>query len=307
MEYLSLRRAEYFVAVAEETHFGRAARRLYIAQPSLSQQVRKLEAQLGVTLFVRTSRGVELTAAGEAFLPAAREVLASSRRAMVMARRAGAEPASLTIGFAGSAGAELIPRVLETFRAEHPRVAVSLRELSFSPHHDLTEGRADAGFVRLQRPETDLNLVELGREPRVLAAPTSSRFAGSSELAMSELGEEGFITLPAAANPAFRQAWLAEQRRHGLPGRVIEDAASVQEILSLVALGRGVALVPQAAAHVYPRPGVAFIPVADADPAALNLAWHPSANTPYLQAFIATVRQQARIAPIPPARSARES
>src|SRR5437660_7495761 len=147
MERLDLRLVEYFIALAEELHFGRAAERLHIAQPSLSQQIRRLEDQLGVTLLERTSRHVSLTPAGEALLREGRKMLTQARRAIQATRVAGAE--RLTVGFYGSAASAALPEVLAAFSRRHPHVEVTVRELLLGSVDDVLDGKVDVAFTRL--------------------------------------------------------------------------------------------------------------------------------------------------------------
>src|SRR6266700_1099250 len=147
MERLDLRLVEYFVAVAEELHFGRAAERLHIAQPSLSQQIRRLENQLGVTLMERNSRNVQLTGAGTALLREGRRILSQAQHAIQATRAAGA--ARVTVGFYGSAASALLPDVLRTFSERLPSVVVSVRELLLGNIDDILDGNVDLAFTRL--------------------------------------------------------------------------------------------------------------------------------------------------------------
>jgi DNA-binding transcriptional LysR family regulator len=291
MDRLDLRLVEYFVAVAEELHFGRAAERLHISQPSLSQQIRRLELQLGVTLLNRTSRRVELTPAGRTLLREGRRLLTQSRRAVQATRAAAGE--RLTIGFAGSAASALLSPSLGAFGERHPSVTVSLRELMLDRVEDIVTGAVDVAFTRLLPGQVDLEVEVVAREPRVAAMAATHPLATRESLTFADLQGESFITNPVmdGADPPAR--WLAEQRAHGLPGRVAAEAASVQEILTLVADRRGMCLVPMAVTRDYRRRDVAYVPVTDADPAVVSLAWAPGGRRPVLDAFIATVREMS--------------
>jgi DNA-binding transcriptional LysR family regulator len=148
----------------------------------------------------------------------------------------------------------------------------------------------DVAFTRLLPGQTDVELEIVSREPRVIALPISHPLAARREVCFEDLREQSFVTNPAIAASAPPMRWLAEQARHGLPGRVAARAASVQEVLTLVAVGKGVCLVPLSVAQHYPRADVAYVEVCDADPAVVSLAW-PRANVrPIVQAFIATAR-----------------
>ncbi len=294
MDRLDLRLVEYFVAVADELHFGRAAERLHIAQPSLSQQIRRLEQQLGVTLLERTSRNVQLTAAGEALMGEARRILSQAQHAIATTRAAGAQ--RLTVGFYGSAASSLLPGVLAAFGETHPSFEVSVRELFLGSVDEILNGTVDLAFTRLLPGQTDLEVEIIANEPRVAALPISHPLATRDLLTFKELEDESFITNAAVEDDRAPLRWLAEQRRHGLPGRVAGKASSVQEILALVASGRGICLVPSAVSHHYPRTDISYVPLCDADPAVISLARRPGRPWPAVEAFIETARQVAAAA-----------
>jgi len=279
---------QYFIAVAEELHFGRAAERLRIAQPSLSHQIRRLEQQLGVTLLDRTSRRVELTDAGRALLREGRRLLAHSERTTRLVRSSVVQ--RLTLGFYGSAASELLPGLLDAFATTHPNVEVSVRELLLDQIDELLGGGVDVAFTRLLPGQAEVEVEVIAREPRVVALPISHPLAARPELCFEDLRDEGFITNPAAEASVPPLRWLAEQARHGLPGRVAAQAASVQEILTLVAARRGVCLVPRSVAQHYPRADVAYVEVTDADPAVISLAWSRANVRPVVEAFIEEAR-----------------
>jgi DNA-binding transcriptional LysR family regulator len=282
---------QYFVAVAEELHFGRAAERLHIAQPSLSHEIRRLEGQLGVRLFDRTSRRVELTDAGRALLREGRRLLTQSERTMRLVRSAATE--RFSVGFYGSAASALLPGLLRSFHAAHPNVEVSVRELLLDRLDELVAGGVDVAFTRLLPGQAEVEIEIIAREPRVVAVATNHPFAGRRELQFDDLREERFITNPAVDAAAPPMRWLGEQARHGLPGRIAARAASVQEILTLVAAGQGICLVPLSVSQHYPRADVAFVEVADADPAVVSLAWPRPGLRPIVEAFIDAARRCA--------------
>jgi DNA-binding transcriptional LysR family regulator len=291
MDRLDLRLVDYFVAVAEELHFGRAAERLHSAQPSLSQQIRRLEQQLGVTLLERNSRNVRVTRAGEAFLREGRRVLAQAQRAISATRAAGAE--LLAVGFYGSAGRALLPAVLTAFHARQPLTEVSVREILFGSIDELLDGKVDVAFTRLMPEQTELEVEIIATEPRLIALASTHPLAGRKTLTFADLRGESFIVNPMVAHGGPPARWLAEQRRHGLAGRVAAEARSPQEIMALVGAGRGVSLVPAAAALHDRRPDLAYVPVTDAEPAVVSLAWPPDRSSPTVKAFVATAREVA--------------
>jgi DNA-binding transcriptional LysR family regulator len=291
MERLDLRLVDYFVAVAEELHFGRAADRLHIAQPSLSQQIRRLEQQLGVTLLERNSRSVRVTRAGDALLREGRRALAQAERAISATRAAGAE--LLTVGFYGSAGRTLLPSVLTTFRERQPMTEVSVREILLENIDEILDGKVDVAFTRLMPDQTALEVEIIATEPRVVALANTHPLASRETLSFADLQDESFIVNPMVSHGGPPARWLAEQRRHGLPGRVAVQARSLQEIMALVGAGRGVCLVPAAAAFHDQRPDVVYVPVTDAEPAVVSLAWLPDRSSSTIKAFVATARDVA--------------
>jgi DNA-binding transcriptional LysR family regulator len=288
---LDLRLVQYFVTVAEELHFGRAAERLHIAQPSLSHQIRRLEQQLDVTLLNRTSRRVELTPAGCVLLTEGRRLLKQSERAIALTRTAQSE--HLTIGFYGSAATAWLPSLLRGFTERHANVDVSVKDLLLGGIEDILDGSVDIAFTRLLPGQAEVEVEVIAHEPRLVAVPITHRLSGRASLTFDDLRDESFITNPVidAQSPPIR--WLAEQARHGLPGHVAAQAASVQEILTLVATGRGVSLVPASVADHYPRADVNYVPVTDADPAVVSLAWPRGAVRPTVDAFLQTARHLA--------------
>jgi DNA-binding transcriptional LysR family regulator len=291
MGRLDLRLVEYFVAVAEELHFGRAAERLHIAQPSLSQQIRRLEQQLGVTLLERDSRNVHLTDAGEVMLREGRRILNQAQHLMTRTRAAGAEP--LTVGFYGSAGSTLLADVLSAFSARHPAIDVSVRELLFGSLEGILDGKVDLAFTRLLPEQTELAVEILTTEPRLVALPATHPLATREKLVFADLREESFIVNPVNEDRLPPSRWLAEQRRHALPGRIAGASSSLQEIITLVAAGRGVCLLPATVALHDRRSDIVYIPVTDADPAVVSLAWRPGELSPIVRAFIDTARKVA--------------
>jgi DNA-binding transcriptional LysR family regulator len=291
---MELRHLRYFVAVAEELHFHRAAERLHISQPPLSQQIRALEAELGVSLFERNRRRVELTPAGTSFLADARSILEATQRASDKARRVAAgELGSLSIGFVGSATfSPVLPAILRDFRTRYPDVGLSLRELQTAEQlAALAAGRIDVGVIRgpLKAADLDpgLEFAVIQREQLVVAVPEAHPLADSARLRASDLRGETFVILRRHESPGLF-ASLNEVMRAagGVPEDVLE-VAEMQTIIALVASGVGVSLVPAAVADSE-RAGVAFRPLADPSPTTeLALAWLSSANSAVREAFLA--------------------
>src|SRR5579862_1952635 len=269
---MELRHLRYFVAVAEELHFHRAATRLHISQPPLSQQIRALERELGVTLLARNRRRVALTAAGTGFLEDARAILESVDRAAERARGiARGSLGTLSIGFVGSAMfSPTLPGILREFRTAHPDVELVLRELPTSAQLTaLAAGELDIGVIRgpveLAELDGQLELMTIQRERLVAAVPADHPLAAHRRLRGEDLRGEAFVILARREAPGL-YAGLATAMGDsgGLPEDVLE-VAEMQTIISLVAGGFGVSLVPASVGQV-DRSGVAFRPFAGPSP-----------------------------------------
>jgi DNA-binding transcriptional LysR family regulator len=263
---MELRHLRYAVAVADELHFARAAARLHISQPPLSQQIRALEDEIGVQLFERTSRRVRLTDAGAAFIAEARRTLASADRATDAARRAArGETGRLAIGYVSSASYELLPAILRGFRRITPDAVLVLEEMSSAEQsRALAAGTLDLGFVRRPPPvERHLAATLVLRESIVLAVPRDHPLARRRAVPLRQLSREAFIIYPVRPRPSWADAALELCRAAGFEPRIVHEALEMVSALSLVAAGIGVALVP-AAVRAVRRPGVVFRPLAPA-------------------------------------------
>lgn len=263
---MELRHLRYAVALADELHFARAAARLHIAQPPLSQQIKALENELGVRLFDRTSRRVGLTDAGAAFIAEARRTLASAEQAIEAARRAArAETGRLAVGYVSSASYELLPAVLRAFRRRAPDVLLVLEEMNSSEQiRGVLAGTLDLGFVR-RPPPTDRRLADtvVRREPIVVAVPRDHALAAARAIRLRALALEPFVIFPARPRPSWADVVLDLCRGAGFEPRVVQEAVEMVSALSLVAAGIGIALVPGAVRAVR-RPGVVFRPLTPA-------------------------------------------
>jgi DNA-binding transcriptional LysR family regulator len=249
-----------FVAVAEELHFGRAAQRLGMAQPPLSQRVKALEEELGVRLFARTSRRVALTPAGEAFWAEAREVLARVERAMETARRVERGLGGrLVVGFVNPAMDAFLAVALARFRQLVPGVVLTLRELSTRDQvAALGAGRLDVGFVRhTGQKQAGLTLEVVHRERYLAALPAEHVLAARGRVSLGRLVREPLIMPPPDDLPDLRAAMDEAFARVGGDPETAQEARSKFTVMSLVAAGVGVALVP-ASARVWRRRGVVF-------------------------------------------------
>jgi DNA-binding transcriptional LysR family regulator len=219
-------------------------------------------------------------------------LLAHSDRTTRLVRSVSAE--RLTVGFYGSAASALLADLLRSFGEEHPSAEVSVRELLLDQIDELVAGGVDVAFTRLLPGQADVELEVIAHESRVVVLPASHSLAPRATLQFSDLRDESFITNPVVEAAAPPKRWLAEQARHGLPGRVATHAASVQEILTLVAAEKGVCLVPASVAQHYPRADVIYVEMLDADPAVVSLAWPRGSLRPIVGAFIDVTRRVAQ-------------
>ena len=244
-ESVELRHLRYFAAVAEELHFGRAARRLGIAQPPLSQQIQRLEETLGCALFTRRPR-VALTPAGEALLAVARRALAQVAQGLDATRRAGrGEAGTLTVGFAASTMLGVLPAVVGAYRERFPAVELRLRELSTGAQTEaLRDGTIDVGFLREPWPHEALVREPLLREPLVAVLPPGHPLAARRRLPLSALAEEPFVHFPREVAPTLHDQLMALCRAAGFAPRVVQVAQEWLTIVGLVESGLGVSLAP---------------------------------------------------------------
>ena len=291
---LDFRTLRYFVAVAEELHFTRAAERLYIAQPALSEQIRRLEEELGVSLLRRTTRKVELTAAGEEFLERARRILGEADAALEDARRAArGETGRIRISTGATAGVEQVPRVLRAFRQARPQVQLDLRQISWEDHSGgLNDGSVDAAFLWLPFEHEGLAFELLHEEPRVAALEATHPLAAESVLRMEQLVDEPWPWVD--TDRRALDFWTCVDYRGGAAARRGPTISSMEGILEGVRAGLCVAAIPRSHARVSAWPGIEFRPVADLAPAQLALGWRPADETPAVQALVEIARDVAR-------------
>ena len=267
---MELRHLRYFVAVAEELHFRRAAERLHVAQPAISEQIRKLEQELGVQLFDRSQRKVSLTIAGGALLEEARHVLRHADVAAQAARNAGdLATMRLRIGYLADSLPAQVPLALRHLATSAPRVQVALQTgPALRMIEELRAGRLDAVVTALPAPVNGLQTTPLGAQRAMLAVPATHPLAGEESITLERLAPERVIVLPREANPAFHNAVVAMSRDAGLSPTFVETPEpSVEHALLSVAAGGGVAVLPESAAQRYATPGVRFVPVAGVDAA----------------------------------------
>lgn len=288
---MELRHLRYFVAVAEELHFGRAAQRLHMAQPPLSQQIKQLEAELGFQLFCRTKRSVQLTAAGDRFLTDTYSLFQRLDQSIEAGRRISrGEQGKLVVGFVSSAAYSVLPPILQRFRAGFPAIALTLQELTTNVQiQQLQDNRLDVGFVRPPL-EAGISAVlsqrEILREPFVVAIAQSHPLAEREQVAIADLASEPFILFPRPRAPGLYDQVISLCQQAQFSPNVAQEAVQMQTIVSLVAAEIGVALVPESLRNLQ-RVGVVYRPLVEATPqAAIALVWRTEDNSPMVQHFL---------------------
>jgi len=305
---IDLRAWRQFVAVAEELHFGRAARRLHMTQPPVTQAIAQLERALGVRLFDRTRRRVALTPAGEALLPEVRELLVRAQALPARARAAAAgEVGRVRLAFVSTVGFERLPSWVRDFHARSPEVALELVEATGDVQLEaFARGEIDAGLMLHAPGQAPAALASLAVsvEPLVLAVPEQHALARSGPLPLDEVLAQPLVMFPRRILPSLHDAVLDLYQAHGVVPRVAQEAIQMQTIVNLVWGGIGVAWVPESVTQ-FRRAGVTYRPAAHMTArrtgrtrkAAValptcetRLVWSPEAVTPALERFVDFVR-----------------
>lgn len=298
-----LRQWRYFVAVADERHFGRAAERLSMTQPPLSQAIRALEDALGVALFARTKRSVELTAVGAALLPDVRRLIAAAHALPPLAQSlARGEAGSLALAFVSTADYGLLPQLLREFGARYPHVRLQLAEATSDVQiEELVAGRIDAGLVIPPVPPrhaASLSYLPVLREPLVVAMPAEAAeaadAAADAPVRIADIASLPLVIFPRRLAPGFYDIITGCYGAAGVTPRIGQEAIQMQTIVSLVSAGMGVALVPQSLRNLR-RTGVVYRALADPAPVVeTGLVWRTDDVSPVLAGFIDVVRGAAR-------------
>ncbi len=294
---MDLRHLRYFSVLAEELHFGRAARRLGISQPPLSQQIHALEQELGAELFARTSRRVELTAAGRIFLPEARAVLARAEQALTIGRRAGrGEFGELRIGFTASAPlATIMPTLIHSFREQRPDVHLTLREMnSHVQMQELLDGGLDVAFLRTPEDpalaDPRIATVEMQREELLLFLPRSHAVARRGvrrRIALSELEPDAFVHFSREAATSTYDQFIELCRQAGFRPRIVQEAREAATIIGLVAAGVGLTIMAASFSNIHFENVVTRRLAAPSPSLATWLAHRPEEASPITEAFLA--------------------
>jgi DNA-binding transcriptional LysR family regulator len=291
--YLDPRRLRYFVVLAEELNFTRAARRLHMAQPPLSKQIRQLEVELGAQLFERLGRGVRLTESGQLLLGEARRILAQMERTQGLIQRAGrGEVGQIILGFTPSAANDVLPPILLEFGNRYPAVELSLHEMMADHLIDrLTDKWIDVSFLYLPFDDERFHCKTVAREPLVVALSSKHPLASEPSVTMRSLADEPFV-LPARHRymPGLYGQITELCRRAGFtPHAVQKDVWQMQTIVGLVGSGIGVALVPASFRDLH-RKGVVYKDIKDFRPAVeMGVVWRRDDATPVLDSFLEVV------------------
>jgi DNA-binding transcriptional LysR family regulator len=292
---MELRHLRYFAAVAEALHFGRAADRLHISQPSLSQQMRQLEAEIGVELLKRSTRRVELTAAGTSFLTRAREILTAADEAVVNARRvsAGVE-GTLVVGGVGSATYSLLPTFARMMREEAPGIDLSFQgEMTVPELLDALQAKQiDLALLHPFSGDTEpFVLTSLRSEEFIIALPAHHRLAAQPYISVEELRDEDFIMHPAFGRSVMYQTVTKLCRDAGFDPRVRHQVSETSTLLAFVASGLGVAILPESASHLLVH-GATYRPLRTDSKIELTAAVRATDDSPTLWRAISMLQRQ---------------
>ncbi|MET8396727.1 MULTISPECIES: LysR family transcriptional regulator [Streptomyces] len=283
----------YFAAVAEEGSLTRAAQRLYVSQPALTKQIRRLESALGTALFTRSRGGMALTEPGRALAARVPGLLAGWETALRETRAAGSRADRvLRVGFLASAANEATQPIIAEFARRRPGWRAEMRQASWSnPSAGLAGSDVDVALVRLPFPGQEaLRVVELFSEPRCVVLPEAHPLAGRETIDFRELRDEPFVAAPPETGP-WRAYWLAADERDGHPVRVGAVTAQPDDWLTAIANGYGVALAPESASRFYTRPGVVHRPVTGVGPSRVGVAWDPADDAdPVVRDFVRCCR-----------------
>jgi DNA-binding transcriptional LysR family regulator len=300
---MELRHLRYFVAVAEELHFRRAAERLHVAQPAVSEQVRTLEEELGVRLLNRTHRSVSLTDAGSAMLEEARRVLAQAERAMAAARDTRDSAATrLRVGYLPDSLPATVPRALSELKRTIPNAQVALETgAARNLIEEVRAGRIDAAIVSLPAPTAGLQRTLLGSQGAVVAMPVMHAQATEAEIDLELLAPERIVLLPREVNPAFYDGIVSLCRDAGISPTLVHTLESRVELALLaVSSGAGIAILPESVAGSITIPGIRFVPLAAEEPICESAVLTRGDDDLATQAFVTALARASRRKPLAP-------
>ncbi len=294
---MELRHLKYFVAVAEEMHFGRAAKRLHIAQPPLSQQIMNLEDELGIKLFDRTRRAIQMTDAGIYFLKEAQQLLLHVEQAAETARRIyRGQAGRLIVGFVGSVIHTFLPEGLRVFRERFPDVELVLQELNTAEQiKSLHARRIDVGFLYQAAKDSLLTSQLLTQAPLMVALPKKHPLSGRKSLHIGELAREPFIANTRSSEPVVRDAFISMCHSAGFSPRIAQEAGHVHTVLGLVASGLGACILPDFIKNIR-RPGVQYIPLAGSPPSVkLAVVWRSDNSSILVKSFVNVIESSSHL------------
>lgn len=294
---VELRHLRYFICVAEEKNIGRAALRLHISQPPLTRQIQQLEEQIGVQLFKRTNRGVELTDAGRVLYDDARNILGMTERAVERSSKAAQGLLGrVDVAIFGSGIFGAIPRLMRAFREAHPEVSIYLHNMVKEEQIDaLRHGRITLAFNRLMRPVEGLVSEALLTEQLYVAIPTDSPLVGRTAVSMSELEHVPLVLFPTGARPSFIDRVHEMCRECSFTPVVAQEVGDVVHAVALVATGFGVTVVPLSATSMA-LPGITYRPLHHRGEAHVDLCciYRDDDDSPILQSLLASMRAAAK-------------
>jgi LysR family transcriptional regulator, benzoate and cis,cis-muconate-responsive activator of ben and cat genes len=298
---VDLRHLRYFVAVAEEENIGRAAARLHISQPPLTRQIQQLEEELGVTLFTRTPRGMELTQAGELFLEEARNIRSLVEQATERTQRAGqGKLGRLDVAIFGSAILDAIPKLLLAFRTHHPDVKVVLHTMTKAEQIEaLRQRRISVGFNRMLAPLDDIGVKQVAIEDLLLAVRADHPLARQPRIRFADLQEYPMVVFPTGTRPSFIDRVIGLCGKSGFQPQISQEVGDAVTGVALVAGGFGVCLVPESATTLQ-FPGVVYLPLTDTPPnfcVDLSCIYRKGDQSPILAAFLETVEDYKKTPP----------
>lgn len=286
---MELRHLRYFIAVAEELHFSKAAERLHIAQPPLSQQIQQLEAELGVQLFHRkTKRQVLLTEAGKAFLQAAYQLLVQLETSVALTQRIGrGQTGQLRIGFTSLVIYDLLPLILQQFHAQFQQVELVLRELTTSQQEQaLRDSLIDVGFAHPPLEDDTLSSQCIHRQNLVVALPSTHSLAQEEQICVRSLLNEPLIVFPRYLAPGLYDRIMSLFEQENCQPNITQSAIQMQTIIALVSARMGVAITPSSLQNLQ-RPGVTYRPIVEQVPVIETaVIWQPESLTPILENFL---------------------
>lgn len=300
---MELRQMRYFLALAEERNFGRAAARLHMAQPPLTRQIRSIEEELGAALFLRTSKGVQLTAAGETLLAEVPNILALAQRSEERTRLAGQGMAGrLEIGTFGSGILSVVPRVMASFHRLRPNVAMSLRNMTKAEQiQALRERRISVGFARLVPAEPDLQIEAVLREPMLVALHEGHPLCQSSAITVRDLSDQPMIIYPKISMSGLAQSVIDAFRRGGGRLRIEQEVEDAVTAIAMVSSGLGLCITTESAGSLRLH-GVAYRPFKSAHLKDIEMScfYRKDDQSPVVQAFVEVVRQYAAAQSVKP-------